>query len=87
MVEGTMSDISKLSCGNYQCVYGVEVEGHATYGYCKCIPYPRFELTHHEKAMRTEKIKTAKWAMHHLRKQNKKLEEKIAHLEERLYGG
>jgi hypothetical protein len=80
-----MPNVVDLSCGNYKCVYGNKEDEEVTYGVCKCIPYPRFELTHFEKDNRTEKVKSAKWAIHLLRAQNKKLHEEVAHLTDRLY--
>lgn len=70
-----MPNVTDLSCGNYKCVYGNKKGIEKTFGVCKCIPYP----PRHD-VVGVEKVKSAKWAMHELRRQNKKLHEQVAFL-------
>jgi hypothetical protein len=76
-----MSKVIHLSCGSRNCVYGNE-EGELPYGQCKCVPYPS-----RDKFQDIEKIKSAKWAIHTLRRENAKLNKQIDQLQEMLYGG
>ena len=76
-----MSNIVELSCGNYNCVYGNKEGVEKTYGYCKCILYP-----HRHDGIGVEKVKTVKWAIHELRRQNKKLQKEVALLAGMLNG-
>lgn len=75
-----MTSVLNNACGNYKCVYGVRDENDVTYGTCKCIPYPDSQ-----DQIGVEKIKTAKWSIHHLRKLAIKQESEINHLSKRLY--
>ena len=63
-----MRGVAHLSCGDKNCVYG-HIEGDEyTYSGCKCVPYPN-----RDNFVGIEKIKSAKWALHHLRRENKRL--------------
>jgi len=74
------SPVVGLSCGDYNCVYGNKEDEEITYGGCKCLPYPN-----RQDGIGVEKIKSAKWAMHTLRRQNKQLQGQIGLLSDMLY--
>ena len=77
-----MNGVEHLSCGDRKCVYGKKEGAEDTYTGCQCIPYPKtahyVDPVDHD--AHVEKIKSAKWAMHHLRRENKRLTKEVSSL-------